>query len=113
MATAKRTTIYDALLAQLRVNKAVTEYNEDLLKDYMALWDTKSGLIKDIKKRGVTYQDVSAAGVVMWKNNPSVKELVAVNKQMMCILEKLGLLPDNDGGMKGGSGGDADDADAL
>ena len=48
-----------------------------------------------IKKRGVSYETKSAAGYPIVKQNQSVKDLVAVNKQMLLILEKLKLTTDN------------------
>ena len=39
----------------------------------------------------------------MWKNNPSIKELVGVNRQMLSILKELKLSTDEMGG------GDADE----
>lgn len=64
----------------------------DLLDDYMTLYDVKKKLKTDIKKRGVTYETMSASGKAkIVKQNQSVKDLVAVNKQMLMILEKLEL----------------------
>lgn len=64
---------------------------EDLVNDYIDLWNIKNKLIKDINKRGVTYEGLSSQGHPMTKNNQSVKEVVNVSKQMLLILEKLGL----------------------
>lgn len=60
----------------------------------MELWDVKTKLSADIKNRGVTYKDFSSVGIEMQKNNPSVKELVMVNKQMLSLLKELGLSTD-------------------
>ena len=65
------------------------DHFNDLVGDYMRFWDIKTKLYKDIKKRGVMFTDNSSVGVPMQKNNPSVKELTSVNKQMLTILEKL------------------------
>lgn len=44
------------------------------------------------KKRGVTFETTSASGkATIVKQNQSVKDLVAVNKQMLMILDKLEL----------------------
>ena len=99
----KRSIIQASLQEQLALKGASLDHYEDLLSDYMNLWDTKNKLILDIKKRGVVYQDVSASGNLMWKNNPSIKELVLVNKQMLSILKELKLSTNEAGG------GDADD----
>lgn len=97
MAT-KRKDIFESLEEQLAIKGAGISHYTDLLNDYMILWETKNALAADIKKRGVVYQDVSSVGVEMWKNNPSVKELVMVNRQMLSILKELKLSTDEVGG---------------
>lgn len=92
---AKRNDIQKSLLEQLAMKGASLEHYEDLISDYMDMWDTKNALTKDIKSRGVVFQDVSAAGHMMMKNNPSVKELVMVNRQMLSILKELKLSTDD------------------
>lgn len=59
---AKRTDIKKDLLDQLERNGVFGKQYTDLVDDYMALWDIKNKLIKDIQKRGVT---------VEWSNGPS------------------------------------------
>ena len=103
MATTKRKRVELSLREQLAMKGASLEHYEDLISDYMGFWDTKNLLLKDVKKRGVVYQDVSAAGNLMWKNNTSIKELVGVNRQMLSILKELKLTTDD------ASGGDADE----
>jgi phage terminase small subunit len=66
----------------------------DMAKDYMQLWEIKELLQADIKDRGVVYKDLSSVGVEMQKNNPSVKELININRQMLVIWDKFGLKPD-------------------
>lgn len=88
---AKRADIFKSLLDQLAIKGAPLDHYADLLGDYMRFWDTKNALLKDIKTRGVMYKDVSAAGNMMMKNNPSIKELVLVNRQMLLILKELKL----------------------
>ncbi len=99
----KRKDIIQSLEQQLAVKGATLAHYSDLLNDYMTLWETKNSLSADIKLRGVVYKDMSSVGVEMWKNNPSVKELVMVNRQMLTILKELKLSTDEVGG------GDADD----
>lgn len=89
-----KTQVKNSLIEQLTQMGANIPFFEDLVEDYMCLWDVKNGLQKDIKERGVTYKDVSSVGVEMMKNNPSTKELTMVNRQMLSILEKLGLSTD-------------------
>lgn len=87
----KRNEVEKSLKDQLIAMGASIPVFIDLINDYMGLWDLKSLLNEDIKARGVVYDDVSSVGVPMKKNNPSVKELVNVNKQMLTLLDKLGL----------------------
>lgn len=97
--------IKEAMLAQLEAAGGGADHYMDILEDYMSLWATKNALVKDIKARGVVYQDMSSVGVPMQKNNPSVKELVMVNRQMLSILKELGLKP--------GVGGGEEDEDEM
>ena len=87
--------IRKSLTEQLNEMGAKVAHFEDLINDYLALYDVKNQLIKDIKVRGVTYTDYSAAGVAMQKNNPSTKDLVSVNRQMLAILKDLGVSTTN------------------
>jgi phage terminase small subunit len=66
----------------------------DMAKDYMQLWEIKELLQSDIKERGVVYKDLSSVGVEMQKNNPSIKELINTNRQMLVIWDKFGLKPE-------------------
>lgn len=89
----KKKRIYlESLKEQLRKKQADISVFNDLLDDYMTLYDVKKKLKTDIKKRGVTYETMSASGKAkIVKQNQSVKDLVAVNKQMLMILDKLEL----------------------
>ena len=80
------------LLKQLVTNGTFGKHYEDLIEDYMALWNIKNRLIDDIKERGVS---------VVWNNgkqhgfkkNDSIAELNKTNAQMLKILSELGLKP--------------------
>jgi phage terminase small subunit len=89
-----RASIRRSLLAQLEAMGADQDHFVDLVKDYLSLYDVKNRLIKDIKERGVMYTDLSSVGVEMQKNNPSVRELVNVNRQMLALLRELGISTD-------------------
>lgn len=86
--------IRNSLTKQLEVKGAKVAHFEDLINDYLFLFDTKKLLQKDIKARGVAYQTRSASGVPITKQNQSVKDLVAVEKQMVSLLKELGLTTD-------------------
>ena len=85
----RRRLIEESLLEQLEMKGADMDHFVDLVRDYMSLWDVKNDLLEDIKKRGVMYRDFSSVGIEMMKNNPSVRELVGINRQMLSILKDL------------------------
>ena len=88
----KKGDILKSLQEQLRKKEADISVFNDLLDDYMTLYDIKKKLKADIKKRGVSYETTSASGkATITKQNQSVKDLVAVNKQMLMILDKMEL----------------------
>ena len=97
--------IEDSLIKQLRAKDADVAHFEDLIRDYLVFWDTKKLLQKDIKERGVSYETSSASGHPITKQNQSVKDLVAVNKQMLMILDKMHLTTDEP------TGGEEEDED--
>lgn len=88
-----KTKVKESLIEQLRLLGADKPVFLSLVDDYMRLWSTKEKLLKDIEKRGICFEDNSAAGKKMMKQNPSTKEVVAVNTQMLKILERLGISP--------------------
>ncbi|MEG1106510.1 MAG: P27 family phage terminase small subunit [Eubacterium sp.] len=98
--------VKESLVKQLVEKGADIECFIDLIEDYMGLWEVKNKLKDDIEIRGVMYEDYSSVGVKMQKNNPSVKELVGVNRQMLLILKELGI---NTAGCASG----ADDGNGL
>lgn len=85
--------IKESLIAQLDEKSMKFASYCDLIDDYMEFHSIKTQLIADIKKRGLTYQEKSSRGELITKENPSVKNLVNINKQMLQILEKLELDP--------------------
>ncbi|MDL2318212.1 P27 family phage terminase small subunit [Eubacteriales bacterium OttesenSCG-928-A19] len=94
MAITREHAIKKSLLAQLEAKGASQPHFIDLTMDYMRLWKVKELLVADILERGVSYDDFSSTGTRMMKNNPSVKELQATNRQMLSILRELGLTTD-------------------
>ena len=80
------------LLNQLIANETYGKHYEDLVNDYMELWNIKNNLIKDIKERGVAVKWTNGKqhGV---KKNDSISELNKTNAQMLKILSELGLKP--------------------
>lgn len=86
-----REQIRQDLIDQLERQGVYGRHYLDLVDDYMALWDVKNALIKDIKGRGVTTKYQNGANQWGYKKNDSVSELVKVNAQMLKILSELGL----------------------
>ncbi len=86
--------IKESLIKQIEVKNANVAHFNDLICDYMVLYDTKKMLQKDIKARGVSYETTAATGQKIIKQNQSVKDLVAVEKQMMSMLKEMGLTTD-------------------
>lgn len=83
---------YD-LLDQLERNGTVGKYYEDLVEDYMNLWHTKNMLTEDIMERGVTVSYKNGENQYGTKKNESVEQLLKVNKQMLSLLDNLGVKP--------------------
>ena len=81
------------LLEQLERNGTVGQYYQDLVSDYMQLWDVKNMLIDDIEKRGAVVDHVSNTGKTNRKKNDSVGELVKVNDRMVKLLDAIGITP--------------------
>ena len=79
------------MLEQLTLLQADKPVFLSLVDDYMKLWATKEKLLKDIGTRGISFEDYSASGKRMMKQNPSTKEVVAVSSQMLKILEQLNI----------------------
>ena len=95
-----RKEVYDSLIAQLKGKSADIALYVDQVDDYMHLWDLKEMLIADIEQYGLTRSYSSDKGTVE-KDNPSPKQLPIVNRQMLAILQQLGISTDSVGG--GGS----------
>ena len=85
-----------SLLDQLWKQGADIEAFRDLVCDYIKLWQIKDKLQRDIALRGVAYLEAPANrpdADPIWKQNPSVKDLVMINKQMLSVLAQLYLNP--------------------
>lgn len=78
--------IKEYLLNALDEKGALKPVFVDLVNRYMQMWKTSLELERDIDKNGV-----SVMGQTGPKKNDSVALLVNVNKQMLIILDKLGL----------------------
>lgn len=91
MAKSKKMQIKQDLLDQLERNGIYGQHYVDLVNDYMALWEVKNKLIKDIKEKGVSIKYQNGENQWGYKKNDSVRELTNVNNQMLRLLDALGL----------------------
>lgn len=109
MAKKKRETlrkeIQKSLKEQLAVKGADIDLFNDQIQDYMALWDLKERLKDDIEEHGLRLNYSTANGGEVEKDNPSVKQLPMINKQMLMLLKQLDISTDK----VTKDGGDADD----
>lgn len=98
MGTLKKETlrkrIRKSLEEQLRAKGADIELFKDQISDYMSLWDLKEQLKEDIQENGLRLMYRAANGNKVEKDNPSVKQLPGVNKQMLVLLRQLDISTD-------------------
>ena len=90
-----RSQIRTDLLNQLEENGTYGKQYEDLVEDYMRLWDTKNELFKNIKENGVSVKWQNSEASFGYKKNDSISEAVRVSAQMLKILHTLKLTPGN------------------
>lgn len=79
------------LMDQMERNQTYGKHFEDLLNDYMSLYEIKNMLIKDIEKRGVTVEYNNGGGQKGIKKNDSIERFLKANTQMLKILDALGI----------------------
>lgn len=84
-------TIRHDLQQQLTAMGKATHTNLDRVEEYIRQWKMAMRLYDDIKERGVIYQDYDSRGNLVWKDNSSVKSVLAVSKEMTNILKALNL----------------------
>nr|WP_321027059.1 P27 family phage terminase small subunit [Clostridium neonatale]DAO99750.1 MAG TPA: terminase small subunit [Caudoviricetes sp.] len=80
------------LLKQLEANGSYGKHYEDLINDYMELWNTKNKLFLDIKERGVSIEWSNGKQFSI-KKNDSIGEVNRTSAQMLKILDTLRLVP--------------------
>lgn len=81
-----------AIIKQLKEKKIYQfAHYQDLVQDYMKLWDFKNMLQEDIEERGVSVYWQNSETQFGYKKNESISELLKVNKQMLKILYDLGI----------------------
>lgn len=93
MASARK--IKESLIIQLEAKGANVDHFMSLIDDYIWYWNQEKAMQKDIKDRGFTFEATSSAGYKIQKDNPSVKNALAYNKQKLAIIKELGLTTSN------------------
>ncbi|MGM0807542.1 MAG: P27 family phage terminase small subunit [Bacillota bacterium] len=74
------------LAKQLKEKNIVGCHYDDLIQDYLSLWDLKCKLVEDIRDTGINVMGMHGP-----KSNPSVNDLHKTNDRMLKILDALGL----------------------
>lgn len=91
---ALRKAVETSLLNQLEGKGTDIPALENLVEDYMSFWDKKEELNDDLQKRGTVITEYNFKGEPYQKENPSLKSMIMVNKQMLAILKELRLTAD-------------------
>ena len=87
--------IKKSLKKQLEDKGANVDHFTSLLDDYAWFCEQEKSMHDDIKKRGQSFETLSASGNPIIKENPSVKNAIMYNKQKLAILKELELTTDN------------------
>ena len=95
---AKKEQVKNSLMEQLRLQNKTAKFYEDLVDDYMAYWNLKETLVKDIKKNGIRYKATNGNGIEVDKANESVQNLQKTTATMLKILSDLNLKEQLTGG---------------
>jgi len=88
---AKAKEVKYSLIQQLQAKGADVTLYRAMIDDYIWLYQQFHQMQTDIRKRGRTYTAISAAGKEYEKDNPSVKNVLLYSRQMVTILDALGL----------------------
>lgn len=94
----RKNDIREGLIKQLEAKGAKSAHFVSLVDDYMFMYDQVQKMKKSIRKLGVEYEAVSAAGKTYMKENPAVKNLILYNRQMVALLRELGLSTEDGAG---------------
>lgn len=89
--TEKESDVRQSLVEQLKTKGADVALYRDLINQYIWFRRQLAAMRTDISKKGRVYTTISAQGKKYEKNNPSVKDALMYSKQMVSILDALGL----------------------
>lgn len=83
----QREKIRKSIIKEMKANNLYKEPLADMVERYMKLWDNCLMLEHDIETRGVQIETIKGD----YKKNDSTVVLVNTNKQMLILLEKIGI----------------------
>lgn len=87
----KKLSIERDLKDQLISSGNIGKQYDDLISDYMFLFDLKETMRRDIKKNGLRVKATNGNGFETEKDNASVTNVLKINSQMLKILSDLNL----------------------
>lgn len=79
----------------MKAKGADIELFKSQISDYMTMWDLKEKLKDDIAENGLRLMYKTANGGKAERDNPSVKQIPLINKQMLMLLKQLEISTDN------------------
>lgn len=85
------------LLGQLSKNKSNVPVYRELVDEYMELWITSKLLSDDINEKGIKIKWTNGKSQSGYKKNESILDKIKTTQQMLQILDKLGISPENCG----------------
>lgn len=94
--TKKYKDIKKSLLDILEKSNNDTPYFENLIEDYMALYETKEKAKAEIEDKGVMVKYQNGKNQSGYKKNDMIEVSLKVNAQMIKILDKLGINANGD-----------------
>ena len=80
-------------MEQLRSRNANIDVLVDRVDDYVKLWNIKEQLQNSIETDGSIIEECNNVGAMVKKPHPAIKELLAVDKQMIALAKHLELEP--------------------
>lgn len=83
--------VKDSLITQLQARGADVPLYRDQIDSYLFFMQQERKMQAKVRKHGLTYTAISAAGKEYEKDNPAVKDALLYNKQRLAILNALGL----------------------
>ncbi len=85
------------LLSQLRKKNSNVPAYRELVDEYMELWIITKLLSDDINEKGIKIKWTNGKSQSGYKRNESISEKIKATQQMLQILDKIGISPENCG----------------